>query len=371
MFFRQLAIAAAATGFSATQLFFTPPPPPPSPPSYPPSKTTTRIDDEELDSAMLGPLPPLGPTLPPDLQAVCYGRTLCDHVGGLRAPLSMMTSSLVGSDTTDNAVIGVMQLLSSTSEGDGCCLPCPSNETGAAEVDPSLASSGIANPPTSYMSEDCVDTTSAISSSANALLGRLNVGVKSCDKTPDRKAVPGLEATFGETRPVVDEGTLFAGSQPGPASGPTILCSNSSVEMAEWVAENAGPTAEPPIEVAYAPTKVGLIDHSDKLGTVAAICHVESLAGDYYCHLPDAAPLFDAVNEYGEKMLVLCHRGRADAPLGMAGKDPTDAPLAQLSTTDELAFMLGGALAAGPAPSAAEVLTCHALRVGSRVWLDK
>jgi len=172
---------------------------------------------------------------------------------------------------------------------------------------------------------------------------------------------------------VVPRGGTESVASRGNSPAPTFLCSNSTAKNSEWVAENAGPTAEPPIKVTSAPTAAYQIVESDKRGTVAAICHVESLAGDYFCHLPEAASLFDALNEHDEKMLVLCH----EIPAGtgsLARGDNGNSFLGAVRRTPSLAFPFMGFDNMRSGRQLGElqhyILECHALRVDSVVWLE-
>jgi len=172
---------------------------------------------------------------------------------------------------------------------------------------------------------------------------------------------------------VVSRGGTEPVASRGNSPAPTFLCSNSTAKNSEWVAENAGPTAEPPIKVTSAPTAAYQIVESDKRGTVAAICHVESLAGDYFCHLPEAASLFDALNEHDEKMLVLCH----EIPAGTGSLARGDNGNSFLGAVPSMAFPFMGFVGFDNMRSGRQlgelqhyILECHALRVDSVVWLE-
>jgi len=120
----------------------------------------------------------------------------------------------------------------------------------------------------------------------------------------------------------------------------------------------------------------------ERLGLVAAICHVEAEDGSNYCHMPRGARLFSAINDLIEKLLVLCHAGHATYP----GGDPTETvtfPVGELQAQSiklteldaDFTIDLGGQMDSDGSeralPPAANTSTCHALRVGSTVWLEK
>ena len=316
------ALACGAAGFAFV--------PEPLMGSTTPEYLVVTIQGDDFTNVTLTPLPKLPQQLSEEFQTVCSGTPLCGPT-----------------DRRDPTAFTTLR----TSPQPSCCVPCAAVATFLTTFDASRS----AVPAQHTGGQECrrkrrlVDATLAYSP---------------CPSAPASPAEANSDPTFLLATRAAQMFALGDTQDAAAAKLPTVLCSNNFTEIEQWVAEHTNETGLP-IQVYSEPSETALIDQAALLGQVAAVSHLEARDGTYYAHLPQGARLFNATNELDEELMILCHEGGGG---GRGGGDPTrrfDYMSAFMGMIPPIMMLLS----AGPSRVGPATSECHALRVGSYVWL--